>query len=189
DVNLLKYLDALAIDLGLSVGDYEGVLGADVSVGQLLDVAAEALTRGAGQGSTANINAAIAALDLLKLAIPGQTPLVQLGDILGIQTGSDQAGLDTGINLFQLVQGTIQLANGQSAVAGNLPINIPGVAGVSIQFKILEPGQPSAIGDPRRAKAAPLGDDRIYVRTSQVRALVSLNLPIAGNALTTLEGL
>lgn len=45
-------------------------------------------------------------------------------------------------------------------------------------MKVIEPPQFSAIGDPARAKADPLGPDRIYVRTAQVRTLLSVNLPV-----------
>ncbi len=190
DIKLLSYLDLLAVDLGLDVGDYDAVLGTEVSVGRLLDVAVDALSQGAGSGSTADINAAILGLNGLGLSIPGATPLVKLGDLLNVQTGTDAAGLGADVNLLQLVQGSIQLANGESAVVGNLPITIPGVAGVGIKFKVMEPAQASAVGDPQRAKDNPLGEgDRIFVRTAQVRTLVSVDLPIVGGVLTALEGL
>jgi uncharacterized membrane protein len=63
-------------------------------------------------------------------------------------------------------------------VAATLPINVLGLANVTVRVKVIEPPQFSAIGDPARAKANPTGPDRIYVRTAQIRTLVSVNLPV-----------
>lgn len=72
----------------------------------------------------------------------------------------------------------MQLANSKSAVAATLPISVLGLANVTVRVKVIEPPQFSAIGDPARAKANPLGPDRIYVRTAQIRTLLSVNLPV-----------
>jgi hypothetical protein len=53
-----------------------------------------------------------------------------------------------------------------------------GLANVTVKVKVIEPPQFSAIGDPALAKADPLGANRIYVRTAQIRTLISTNLPV-----------
>jgi hypothetical protein len=63
-------------------------------------------------------------------------------------------------------------------VAATLPISVLGLANVTVRVKVIEPPQFSAIGDPARAKANPLGADRIYVRTAQIRTMLSVNLPV-----------
>ncbi len=187
DINLLKYLDALALELGLDVGNYDQVLGADVTVGQLLDVAADVLNRGGGTG---DVNAAVGGLgQLLGVNLPGFEPLVKLGDILQIQTGTPSSALDLGLNVFELVQGSVQLASSECAVCVTLPINVPGLVGVNVQAKVMEPPRISAIGNPALAALDPLGADRIYVRTAQVRSLISVDLPIAGALLTQIQNL
>jgi uncharacterized membrane protein len=187
DINLLNYLDALALELGLSAGDYDQVLGANLTLGQMLEVAADVLSRGGGTGE---ISAAVSALNqLLGYSLPGYAPLVQVGDLIGVQTGTPSSGADVALNLLQLVQGGVQLANSACAVCANLPVDLPGVAGVQVRSKVLQPPQLSAIGNPALAAVDPLGPDRIFVRTAQVRTLVSVDLPISGGVLSGLQSL
>lgn len=187
DINLLSYLDALAIELGIDAGNYDQVLGADVTLGQLLDVAADVLNEGGGTG---DVSAAIGGLDALSvLNLPAFSPLLQLGDLLNIQTGTPASGLDTALNVLDLVQGSVQLASSECAVCATVPVNLPGVAGVQVRTRIIEPPQLSAIGRPDRAKADPLGPDKIFVRTAQARTLISVDLPISGSVLSSLEAL
>ncbi|TKJ68727.1 hypothetical protein PspCFBP13508_24155 [Pseudomonas sp. CFBP13508] len=170
DINLLKYLDQLAIDLNVGAGNYTQLLNTQATVTQLIQAAATVVQL---NGATAQV---VTALGQLQVAAINAAP-VRLGEILQLQTGTTAAGLDANLQLLQLVQGVVQLANSKSAVAATLPVNVLGLAGVTVRVKVIEPPQFSAIGDPARAKADPLGPDRIYVRTAQVRTLLSVNLP------------
>lgn len=180
DVNLLSYLDQLALDLNLGAGGYEQVLQTGATVGQLLTAMATVLQK---NGSTAQ-----ATLDALG-AIAGSAnlaaaqPLLKLGELINVQTGTPAAGLDTNLQVFQLVQGAVQLANGKGAIAANLPVNVLGMGTATLQLKIIEPPQLSAIGDPTLAALDPDGPNGIRVRTAQFRALVTMDLPL----LTTLS--
>lgn len=171
DINLLKYLDQLAINLNVAAGNYSQLLNTQASVTQLIQAAA---TVAQLNGATAEV---ITALGALQVAAINAAP-VRLGEILQLQTGTTSAGLDANLQLLQLIQGVVQLANSKSAVAATLPINLPGLANVTVRVKVIEPPQFSAIGDPARAKANPLGPDRIFVRTAQVRTMLSVNLPV-----------
>ncbi|MBC3779673.1 pilus assembly protein TadG-related protein [Pseudomonas sp. SWRI99] len=171
DINLLKYLDQLAINLNVAAGNYTQLLNTQATVTQLLQAAATVVQL---DGATAQV---ITALGQLQVAAANAAP-VRLGEILQLQTGTTAAGLDANLQLLQLVQGVVQLANSKSAVAATLPVNVLGLAGVTVRVKVIEPPQFSAIGDPARAKADPLGPDRIYVRTAQVRTMLSVNLPV-----------
>jgi hypothetical protein len=175
DINLLNYLEALALDLGLDVGNYEQVLGAEVTLGQLLDVAADVLNRGGGTG---DLSAAVGGLNqLLGVNLPGFSEPVQLGELLGIQTGTPASALDLGLNVLDLVQGGAQLASGGSVASVNLPVvGVPGLATVGVKLQAIEPPMLSAVGNPALASANPNGPDRIYVRTAQVRALIDIDI-------------
>lgn len=173
DINLLKYLDQLAIDLNVGAGNYAQLLNTQATVTQLIQAAATVVQL---NGATAQV---VTALGQLQVAASNAAP-VRLGEILQLQTGTTAAGLDANLQLLQLVQGVVQLANSKSAVAATLPVNVLGLAGVTVRVKVIEPPQFSAIGDPARAKANPLGPDRIFVRTAQVRTLLSVNLPLLG---------
>ncbi|MGS0543933.1 hypothetical protein HXW87_07240 [Pseudomonas sp. Y5-11] len=171
DINLLSYLNQLAINLNVAAGNYTQLLNTQATVTQLIQAAATVVQL---NGATATV---ITALGQLQVAAINAAP-VKLGDILQLQTGTTAAGLDANLQLLQLIQGLVQLANSKSAVAATLPISVLGLANVTVRVKVIEPPQFSAIGDPARAKANPLGPDRIYVRTAQIRTLLSVNLPV-----------
>ncbi|MHA3738026.1 pilus assembly protein TadG-related protein [Pseudomonas sp. Eth.TT006] len=171
DINLLSYLDQLAINLNVTAGNYTQLLNTQATVTQLIQAAATVVQL---NGATADV---LTALGQLQVAAINAAP-VKLGDILQLQTGTTAAGLDANLQLLQLIQGVVQLANSKSAVAATLPISVLGLANVTVRVKVIEPPQFSAIGDPARAKANPLGPDRIYVRTAQIRTLLSVNLPV-----------
>ncbi|MFJ7284094.1 pilus assembly protein TadG-related protein [Pseudomonas sp. NPDC099000] len=183
NINLLKYMDQLAIDLQVAAGDYTQLLGADVTVGQLLRAAA---TVAQANGATADVQ-----IGLNALASTLVSPLkVHLGDILQLQAGSTASGLNANINALQLVQAFIELGNSKSAVAGTLPVNLLGLGlGATAKLKVIAPPQLSVVGNPALAKLAPMGVDRIYVRTAQVRVLVTLDLSLVTNLLGAVTGI
>lgn len=172
DINLLGYLNQLAINLNVTAGDYTQLLNTQTTVTQLIRAAAQVVQL---NGATADVTAA---LGNLQVAAVANASAVKLGDILQLQTGTTAAGLDANVQLLQLIQGVVQLANSKSAVAATLPVSVLGLANVTVRVKVIEPPQFSAIGDPALAKANPLGANRIYVRTAQVRTMISLNLPV-----------
>lgn len=177
DLKLLSFLDELALQLGIGAGKYDEVLATDVSVGTLVQAMINALQRSGGAAQVA-----IDALNLIKIAAnaaPAQ-PLLKLGDLLGVQAGTDAAGLDTSIQLFQLLQGVVQAANGKNGLAADVNL-----AGLTASVKVIEPPQVSAIGDPALAKLNPTGPDQIFVRTAQVRTFISIAMP-ALDAVTNL---
>ncbi|AIZ35479.1 pilus assembly protein TadG-related protein [Pseudomonas parafulva] len=163
DIKLLGYLDQLALDLGVKVGDYQQLLNANASATQLLQAAVKVLQRGGAALEVAS--------NLGKVALAsGDSTLLRLGDILDIQNGTTQAGLDANVQLLQLVQGVIQLAARERAVNVDLPLDVLGLVNGRVRLNVIEPQQISAVGDPRR--------DTLQVHTAQVRAMVSLDLPV-----------
>ncbi|MEB0046883.1 MULTISPECIES: pilus assembly protein TadG-related protein [unclassified Pseudomonas] len=171
NIDLLDYLNQLAINLNVTAGNYSQLLNTQASVTQLIQAAATVVQL---NGATADV---LSALGNLQVAAINASP-VKLGDILQLQTGTAAAGLDANIQLLQLMQAVVQLANANSAVAATLPVSVLGLVNVTVRVKVIEPPQLSAIGDPALAKASPLGPNRIYVRTAQVRTMLSVNLPV-----------
>ena len=162
-LNVLSYLDQLAIDLNLKAGDYQQLLSANATATQLLQAAVKVLQQ-SGAAATVVTN-------LGKVALgASNSTLLQLGDLLDIQNGTAQAGLDASIQLLQLVQGVIQLAASESAATVDLPISVLGLVNGRVRLKVIEPQQISAVGDPRT--------DELRVHTAQVRAMISLDLPL-----------
>ena len=169
DINLLQYLNQLAIDLNLKAGDYTQLLNANATIKQLIQAAA---TVAKINNPTADISTTLTDLKLAALKNPG----LKVGDLLQLQTGTSSAGLDTNVQLFQLLQVFLQIANKDNFLTSSIPLNLPGLASITTQIKIIEPPQFSAIGDPAKAKANPLGPNKIYVRTAQIRTLITVNL-------------
>ncbi|WP_341887106.1 TadG family pilus assembly protein [Variovorax sp. YR752] len=192
-INLLSFLDVLAPKVGVAVGNYDGVLNADVTVAQLLGAMASVL-----QTNGASVEAGLIGQfeDLATaLALKLNLPPIRVGDALGVVTGTASSALDVSLQAAQLTQALVQLANSQansadpSAVLANVALP---VAGVTAIVKVVEPPQFSAVGNPELAKATPMGPDKIYVRTSQIRALVSVDLnagSITGLTTSLLESL
>ena len=170
NINLLSYLNQLALDVNVSAGNYTELLNKKIKLTQLLDTAITVLQAG---GTTANV--AVSGLTDLKV-VAGSTELA-LGQLLQLQTGTPSSALNTNLQVFQLVEAFVQLANSQNGIVVDLPLNIPALVNGSVRVKVIEPPQLSAVGNPALAKANPMGPDRIYVRTAQVRTVLSLNLP------------
>ncbi|WP_397450078.1 pilus assembly protein TadG-related protein [Pseudomonas sp. NA-150] len=166
NINLLQYLNQLKLDLGITAVGYTQVLGTSVSIGQLIQSAITVL----GPSGTLNAN-------LNQIKVAAGTTSVVLGDILQVKGGTETAALNASVQLFQLIEGFAQLSNKNNGVAINQNINL-GVANVSTMVLVLQPPQISAVGNPALAALNPLGPDRIYVRTAQIRALISVNLPV-----------
>lgn len=182
DVNLLKFADQLAIALDVQAGDYTQLLATNTTLSKLVNASISALQQ---SGSTASITAAINGLTTVQTAIAGSgagASMVKLGDVLNVQSGTPSAGLDSGLQAFQLIQTLAQLANGKNAATVSQTLMIPVVGQITAKVKVIEPPQLSAIGNPLLAKAAPYGSSQIYVRTAQVRTLVTINLPILNKA-------
>ncbi|PMY48117.1 MULTISPECIES: TadG family pilus assembly protein [Pseudomonas] len=181
DISLLSYLNQLAIDLDVSAGNYSELLDVDTDVTQLIQTSIAVAQK---NGATAEV---LTALGSIKAAAINTVP-VKLGDLLKLQTGTEDSGLDANVQLLSLVEAFLQLASSQSAAAVTLPVSVLGLAGVTTRVKIVSPPE-FAIGNPELAAADPLGPNRIYVRTAQVRALLSVDLSLINSVLQAVNTL
>lgn len=176
ELSVLNYLNRLKTDLNINAVGYTDVLNTNVAVSQLIQTAINVLD----PAGTLSATATISGLRALKVAAGATTVL--LGDLLSVQGSTDIAALNTKLRLFDLVQGVAQLANDKNGISAAAQINLAGLAQVTTRVQVVEPPQLSAIGDP--SKIDPLnpktGANRLYVRTAQMRALVSINLPVLG---------
>lgn len=169
-INLLSYLDQLAIIANVSAGDYQQLLSVGATASQMVQAAVKVLQKG---GATVEV-----VTNLGKIAAGSDnTRLLQLGKILDLQSGTTQAGLDASVQVLDLVQSVILLSTKESAATVEMPVDVLGLAKGKVRLKVIEPQQISAIGNPE--------SDLIKVHTAQVRALISLDLPV----LSTVIGL
>ncbi|MDD2060230.1 pilus assembly protein TadG-related protein [Pseudomonas sp. GD03860] len=164
DINLLEYLDQLAIKANVQAGNYDELLNTNVSATQLIEAAVEVMKNGSNK-------ALEVASNLARLTVAtSDNKVLTLADILQVSAGTPKAGLDTNLQLLQLVQGVILLSNKQNAAVVNLPVDVLGLVTASIQVKVIEPPRVSAIGNPQT--------DNISVQTAQIRTMVSVNSPV-----------
>ena len=173
NINLLSYLDQLAIDLNLTAGNYNQLLDTTVSATQLINAAVNVLEKG---GPAASV--ALNALKAIKL-IASNTQILKLGDLIKIQNGTSNAGLNTDLRVFDLLQGIVQLSNGKSAISADINSSIPLVGNVTLKLKVIEPAQISMVGNPALAIKDPLnGPNRIFVKTAQVQTHIHIDLVV-----------
>ena len=173
NINLLSYLDQLAIDLNLTAGNYNQLLDTTVSATQLINAAVNVLEKG---GPAASV--ALNALKAIKL-IASNTQILKLGDLIKVQNGTSNAGLNTDLRVFDLLQGIVQLSNGKSAISADINSSIPLVGNVTLKLKVIEPAQISMVGNPALAIKDPLnGPNRIFVKTAQVQTHIHIDLVV-----------
>lgn len=181
NIDIFDFLDRLAINAGLSAGSYNQILTTNVTTGELIQAAIDVIDAQNGTPQvTINALDAIVALDELLVASQIAPTNLKVGDLIRLQSVADYTGAAANLQLFHLVQGIIQLANKNNAAVATIPITVGGST-VNVKLKVIEPPQLSSIGDPERARAEyhlPVNDspNRIYVRSAQVRMLISVDL-------------
>ena len=172
NINLLSYLDQLAINVGATAGDYNQLLNSNIQVTQLLDAAIKVLEKNGG-----GVTVASKALTDIKL-ITKNTQIIKLGDVLNIKNGTPTSGLDTSLKAFDLLDGIVQVAGGSSGATATINTNIPLIGAATVYVKIIQPPQTSSTGNPALAKANPTGPNQIAVKTAQVQARIHVDLAI-----------
>ncbi|MDZ4297950.1 MAG: TadG family pilus assembly protein [Moraxellaceae bacterium] len=183
DINLFEYIDQLAINLGFSVGEVDQVLSANVSAGTLIQAAIDVIDSKIGTPQ-ATINAldAIVAMDHINVVASISPTTLKVGQILGVDPDGKYDDAVLNLQLFQLIQGIVQLANSENFAVAVVPLSIGG-ATVEVRTKVIEPPRFSAIGDPFKSLSGE--SDPIYVRTAQVKVLLSVTLSSFSSSLVS----
>lgn len=166
DVNLAQLVRAHG-----SVGTVEQLLAADLSVAEVIGLAAAAV------GQQAAVDAAVGAgLETLLSAAVNQAN-VRLGDVLDVSVPASDAAGKVGINVLDLVTTTLLVANKQHAISLPLAVNLGSLINVNALVNVIQPPQ-IAVGPPGRNAA---GDWCAQARTAQleVKATVLANLGVA----------
>jgi len=171
DVNLLAFSDALAIKLGVTAGDYDGLLDRKVSVGQALGVL-EAL---AGDHADSALS---------KLIGPASALEIRLGDLIGAEAEA-RAGLagplDVNVSAMDLVMAMLEIGGDRQAA-----LNIttpPGLAEVKLSLAIGERPNHSpwiTVTD-KKTPIIRTAQARLYLRArtaQKLSGLAQVNLPV-----------
>lgn len=165
-IDALDFLDALAAELGITAGSYDGLLATEAGAGPVA-AALASLTTGTAQS----------ALMLLSTAGTGAnvelSKLIDLGRLGGLDIGSAGA-VDLSLSALEVLTAAAVLSDGEQRVSLNLGAAVPGLVSLQLDLGIGEPPQGGgwfALG--------PLGT---IVRTAQTRLRLSVEL-LGGPAL------
>lgn len=147
EVKALPFLDALATNLNLTLGTYDQLLQADVGVGDVVQAAIDVLNQ---QGQVTGLTAyALAGLVQLQGQLTGN-PEIALGDLIDLGVWKRQpiggpaatTALDAGLNLFQILTFSAQLANGNHAI--EIPtsgLDLDPLFSLMLEATVIEPPQ------------------------------------------------
>lgn len=166
DVNLLTFLNALAIRLNTNVVNYEELLDTELQVGELLDVLLTVVRQNSPTAS-----ATIEALRLLSVRAQASPLRLRLGQLLGLETGAPNAALDVSANVLSLVQAMVQIGNGNNgaAVQLDIPLIKSGLIyqGVKVGVAVIERPQ-WKLGNPKK--------EDIFTKTAQIKLSLGVEL-------------
>lgn len=171
DVDMLSFLDALALDLHLTAGTYSDVLDSTATVGQI--AAALAKTDGVGS-SNRLILRTIAGQATNATAIP-LSHLVDLGPVGRLALGQRPGGLPVKAGALGLLAASGALANGGNQVQLDLGAGIPGLTAVTLAVAIGEPQQFSPW--------LSVGEAGTVVRTAQTRIRLTATVGVPNPSL------
>lgn len=177
DIDLLSVFDQLNTRLRLNAASYDDILGANVTVGQLV----AAMAAVPGVDSQARVT-----LDKLAGVLTGTATLalkamVDLGSAAQVAVGQNGAGLPVTANIMEMLTASAVLANGKNQAAANLKLDVLGLAGATVSIAVGEP--------PQSTPFYRVGEAGALVRTAQtrVRIVVSVNgLGLLGGDIVTL---
>ena len=171
DVSLLDFSDALAADLGLTVGDKEALARAEIETSKALGI----LDRLAGDSDGSALNKLVQAADRMRLKV---------GELIGLEADAPQAlrgAMDVRVSALDLATAMLE-SGGERQLALDMGAQ-PGLADLKVSLAVGERpnGSPwlavTDTGEPiiRTAQA------RLYIRARTAQKLSGLaqaNLPI-----------
>lgn len=132
-------LDALRTQLatmGFSVGSVSQLMSTNLTVAQLMQATAAALTAqgvvGAGQATI---------LNTLKAQVTSSAlTQINLGQFMTVAQGADNTALASTVNVFQLVTAAAEVANGSHFIdVSDVGIAVPNVLSTKVSLQVIEP--------------------------------------------------
>lgn len=158
DINLLSFLDALAVEIAATVGTYDELLDAQVQFGTLVDAALAVTTDPTARSALTQLPQSIKTLKLGDLVDLG------LWSGMALEAGQRPSAAEAKVSLFELLTLAAQLANGSNFINIPLSVNLPGIASVSVKATMIE-----------RPQIA-VGPEGTSIHTAQTRLQVSVQL-------------
>lgn len=171
DINVLSFVDALAVQLNLTGVSYSDVLASQATVGQI----ATAMANVPGLGGTSKfalLTIASKATSTVKVPL---NHLVDLGSVGQLGLGQRPAGFSADASAMGMLSAAAALANGSNQVQVNLGASIPGLTSTTLAIAIGEPMQFSPW--------LTIGEKGAVVRTAQTRIKLLASVGIGNSNL------
>lgn len=171
DINVLSFVDALAVQLNLTGVSYSDVLASKATVGQI----AAAMANVPGLGGTSKFalqTIASKATSTVKIPL---NHLVDLGSVGQLGLGQGSAGFSADASAMGMLSAAAALANGSNQVQINLGASIPGLTSTTLAIAIGEPMQFSPW--------LTIGEKGAVVRTAQTRIKLLASVGIGNSNL------
>lgn len=166
EVDALAFLDQLALQLSVTAGTYDDLLGASADTGEiaaalasLLDGADRALLRSLAQNGGGH-----------QVAL---NKLFDLGRYGRLELGSGSAAWGLELSVLDLLSASAALADGTRQIALGLGGSLPGIAALSVELVVGEP--------PQGGGWFAIGEAGTLVRTAQLR--LRIETQVLGGAL------
>lgn len=132
-VDALRFLDALAIQLGLTAGTYDDLLAMNAGSGSIA-AALSGLVNGTAKPALATLSSGGGSrVDIGKL--------VDLGGLGRLALGSGGAAAGLNLSALEILTAAAALANGDRQVSLNLGASVPGLTSLTLDLAIGEPAQ------------------------------------------------
>ena len=177
NLNLVSYQGIAAtdvtlwdlVDASIGIGTVQELLDADLSLGELLQIYADA----ANSAGVADVAVTAAMQSLIDANVSSLS--TAFGDILAVTAPNVEEAASARVNLLDLITTTALVANGTNALSLPLAVNLPGgLLDIATELNVIEPPQ-IAIGPPGRGED---GNWRTKIRTGQVRLDTSVQSDI-----------
>lgn len=172
DIDLLNFMDELAVEADIEAGSYQQVLDANLTAGKILN----AMARTARTDS--EFDAANALEDLADAV--GNATSIDVGSLLDIGKAANaeigtsaQYGLSAAVNALQMVNALALVSNDAHQVDIDLGATIPGLTSTQLSVVIGE--------RPQGTSWITVGEKGAFVRTAQTR--IKLLVQLGGTGL------
>lgn len=158
DVGLLDFLDALALELGVTAGTYSDLLGAQVGLGDIGVALASAAGNNAVLLGLAGLIDDSIKIDMARLIVAEGLANLAIGTSAAIEASVDALGLLTAAAL---------VADGERHIKLDLGLSIPGLTGIDVDL---------VVGEPPQGGWFTLSGEGAYLRTAQTRLRLDISL-------------
>lgn len=172
DVDVLKFIDALHVELGVTAATYDEVLQSSATIGQI----ARALASIDGVSSTARL--ALQAIAANQSNPPLSLPLshlFNLGPAGQVALGNHGAGFGAAASIMDILTAGAAIANNGKQLTLDVGGTLPGLAAVTLAI---------AVGEPPQFKPwFAMGESGDIVRTAQTRLKLVVDIGKSGTLL------